>query len=464
MILDRVYTACLSHASYFLACQESKQAVVIDPRRDTEVYLEMAKEYDVKIEWILLTHFHADFISGHLELAEATGAKIGLSQKAKSEYPHESLKDGQVLDFGGFTLEVLETPGHTPESACFVLHTGDTDVPQVFSGDTLFVGSVGRPDLLASFGVTETELATCLFHSLRDKLFQLPGETIVWPAHGAGSACGKSLGDAPSTTIADERSRLSDLMGDDPQPFIDEVTQEQPDAPKYFSHDAVLNRKARPLLEDILAQADHAFSPAEFLEAPEGCQYLDVRKPEAYCQRHLKQALWVGLDGRFATWAGAILDVQKPIRLIVEPERAREALERLARVGLDMLQGYLAGGSAGLEKISDELCGQHQRVSAETLKAQCEAQVLDVRAESERRQGAIPHSTHIVLNDLEERYQELNQLEPWVVHCAGGYRSLVASSLLRTHGLEVKDLIGGYGAWAQLEGKEGGSCSLQPGG
>jgi glyoxylase-like metal-dependent hydrolase (beta-lactamase superfamily II) len=471
MIVKQYYLGCLSHASYLVADEVSRVAAIVDPQRDVDQYLADAKAMELSVRHVLLTHFHADFVSGHLELKEKCGAEIHLGACGDAEYDFTPAHEGDTIDLGPqVRMGILETPGHTPESICILVHdlAKSADAPHaVLTGDTLFIGDVGRPDLLASVGITAQELAGMLYDSLRGKLLPLPDETLVYPAHGAGSACGKNLSSDTVSTMGVQRRYNHALQPMSKAEFVRLVTADQPDAPAYFSHDAVLNRQDRPTLEESLRKALRPLALAEVLDAAaSGGQVVDVRDPAQFAGAHLAGAVNVGLGGKFAHWCGSVLDRTRPIVLVAEPGREQEAALRLGRIGFDHVLGYLQDGMGALEK-RPELVRRTERIAPATLAERlgsAEAPlVLDVRGGGERQQARIEPSIHVPLNHLEGRLREVPRDRPVVIHCASGYRSSIAASLLQRHGVvNVTDLVGGIAAW-QAAGLptagQGASCS-----
>jgi glyoxylase-like metal-dependent hydrolase (beta-lactamase superfamily II)/rhodanese-related sulfurtransferase len=455
VILEQHYLACLSQASYLLGDEQTKTAVVVDPRRDVDVYLERAAALGLAIRHVFLTHFHADFVSGHLELAERTGAEIHLGERARADYPFTPARDGQRLELGQLRIEVLATPGHTPESislAIYDLEKSASAPLAVLTGDALFCGDVGRPDLLASVGVTAEELAGMLYDSLHQKLLRLPDETLVYPAHGAGSMCGKKLGRETFTTIGAQRAANQALQPKPRAQFIAELTAGQTSPPAYFAWDADLNRRRRETLESTIERELVPLALGEALEQrARGAVLLDVRDPDDYAPRHLRGSLNVGLGGRFAEWCGTLLAPQQPLVLVAAPGREREAALRLGRIGFDRVVGYLDGGPATFDRAPGELAA-HARIDAPDLEAQLEEpappRVVDVRLPSEWEAGHIPGSTNLPLQALARDLAALRRDESLVIQCQSGYRSSIAASLLERHGFSrLQDLRGGWLAW-----------------
>ncbi|MEX7474647.1 rhodanese-like domain-containing protein [Mycobacterium adipatum] len=446
------YLDCLSHASYLIADESTGRAVVVDPQRDVAEYLADAKELGVSIELVIETHFHADFLSGHLELAKATGAKIVYSSVAQTEFVSMGVADGQRYSLGEVMLEFRHTPGHTPESLSVVVyeHAGDEVPYGVLTGDALFIGDVGRPDLLASIGFTREELADKLYDSLHTQLMTLPDATRVYPAHGAGSACGKNLSTELWSTMGEQKATNYALRAPDKETFMALVTEGQPPAPSYFVYDAILNRKDRELLDET--KMPTAMSYAQVRDAmSKGAVLVDGRGPEEFALGHLRGAVNIGLEGRYAEFAGSVVATDADIVLFTEPGQELEAKTRLARIGFDRVIGYLVRPFEVMFDHQDQV----QVASRLTAKAFDERaaqiadlQVVDVRNPGEVAAGMIPGAVSIPVGQLPARLAELDPARPTVVYCAGGYRSSVAASLLRAHGFtDVSDILGGYGAW-----------------
>jgi len=460
MIVKQFYLNCLAHASYMIADEGAKIAVVVDPQRDIDQYLQEAELHGWEIQYVFLTHFHADFLAGHLELRNQTGAEVCLGSKAQTAFPFRAFTDGEVLEFGKVRIQVLETPGHTPEGISLVvydLQKSDQLPYCVLTGDTLFIGDVGRPDLMASVGVTAEELAGQLFHSLHHKLLALPDETLVYPAHGAGSMCGKNLSTDTVSTLGTQRWENYALQPMTSKEFIALVTADQPEAPSYFSYDAQLNREEHPLLEDVIDRGLVPLTLEAFLaHQQQGAQVVDVRRPVDYAGGHVNGSLNISLVGKFATWAGVILSPKCPIVLVAEPGQEQEAIQRLGRIGFDQVVGYLESGMHALQTRPD-LVTRGQRISAQALAEQLTTQtppvVLDVRATKEWESGHIDQSLNIPLPHLAERMQDIPTDRPVVVHCASGYRSSIAMGLLEKSGRSnAMDLVGGYEAWVKTWG------------
>jgi hydroxyacylglutathione hydrolase len=454
MILEQFYLNCLAHASYLVADETSARAVVIDPQRDVAVYLKFAAEHGLHIDHVVLTHLHADFLAGHLELRQATGATIHLGRLAQAEYAFSPLGTGDSIDLGSVRLEAIETPGHTPESISLLVFdpkSGSSEPRAVLTGDTLFIGDVGRPDLRASLGWSANALGEMLYDSLHDKLLPLPDATLVYPAHGAGSLCGRALSQQTVSTMGEQRRVNYALQPMAREAFVDVVTRDQPDAPDYFTYDAVLNTRERPTLDETLARELKPLTVPEFLDArAAGAQVLDTRDPAMFAASHLANSINIGLVGQYATWAGTLLSHDAPIVIIADPGTERDSALRLGRIGFDNVAGYLNGGLASLADRPD-LTHATERLSPDVLAQRLAATdaplVLDVRTANERESGTITDSLHVPLNQLPRRLAEIPRDRPIVVHCAGGYRSSIAASLLQREGIAVSELAGGIAAW-----------------
>jgi glyoxylase-like metal-dependent hydrolase (beta-lactamase superfamily II)/rhodanese-related sulfurtransferase len=454
MKFNQYYLDCLSHASYLIGDETTGRAVVVDPQRDVSEYIADAKELGMTIELVIETHFHADFLSGHLELAEATGAKIIYSSVAKPEFDFMPVEDGERYSLGDVQLEFRHTPGHTPESLSIVLyeHADDTVPYGVLTGDTLFIGDVGRPDLLASIGFTREELADKLYDSLHDKLMTLPDATRVYPAHGAGSACGKNLSTDLWSTMGEQRKTNYALRAPDKVTFMELVTEGQPPAPGYFVYNAILNRKDRELLDET--KMPEAMTYADVRKAVEsGAMLVDGRSPEDFALGHLRGAINIGLEGRYAEFAGSVVKPDVDIVLMTEPGLELEGKNRLARIGFDRVIGYLLEPYQVMFANRDDV-EVASRLTANAMGERIvdvpELQVVDVRNPGEVADGMIPGAVNIPVGQLPDRTDQLDPRMPTVVYCAGGYRSSVAASLLRQRGFaDVSDVLGGYGAWAE---------------
>ncbi len=461
MHFTQYYLECLSQASYLIGDETTGRAVLVDPRRDIQEYLDDAAAAGLRIELIIETHFHADFLSGHLELAQATGAEIGFGEVAAADFPIRRLRDGERISLGDVTLEVRATPGHTPESISVVVyeHAADELPYGVLTGDTLFIGDVGRPDLLSSVGVSADDLGRRLYRSLHDKLLTLPDVTRVFPAHGAGSACGKNLSTETVSTIGEQRQTSYALAPMTEAEFVAVVTEGQPTAPGYFAFDAGLNRRQRELLDETLPPEPLSLDEVLARQAA-GAVVLDTRDANEFSIGHLRGSLNVGAGGRFAEYAGSVVDHDTPIILVTDPGGELEARVRLARIGFDGVVGALADPLVAFTARPEAL-ETSTRMTAADLERRLAAgpdrpTVVDVRNPGEVRLGMIDGARHIPVADLRRRLAELDPSRPTVVYCAGGYRSILAASLLRAAGFgDVSDLLGGYGAWTAHASRDG---------
>lgn len=453
MILEQFYLGCLSQASYLVADQASGRAVVVDPRRDVEEYLRFAADRDLRIEMVILTHVHADFVPGYSELQAETGAEVAMGADAPVEFPLRRLADGERIELGagpdGVVIEVLATPGHTPESVTLAVyeHGGDPAPRAVLTGDTLFIGDVGRPDLLGSVGRTAEEMASLLYRSLREKLLVLPDEVLVYPGHGAGSACGKALSTETVSTMGNQRMTNYALADMSEAEFVEAVTTGLAEPPAYFSAEVALNRAGHaPMPRD---QELPVLSPAEAVARAEGgALLLDVRDDRSFAEAHLRHAVDVGLSGRFAEFAASVRNPGQDVVLFGSPAEVEEARMRLARVGIDTVVGAVSALPTGSDSELVETTTRLSPAAAAARLAEGGMQVLDVRNPGELAEGSLPDAVHIPLARLRGRLGELERGRPVLVYCAGGYRSIAAAGLLRAEGFaEVADLLGGYGAW-----------------
>jgi hydroxyacylglutathione hydrolase len=455
VILEQYYLGCLAHASYLVADEQSGEAAVVDPQRDIDQYLADAARLGVRIRHVFLTHFHADFVAGHVELREREGATIHLGARASAEYEFVPAGDGDSVELGPeVRLQVLETPGHSPESISILVYDRAAAAAPyaVLTGDTLFIGDVGRPDLRASLGWSAAELGGLLYDSLRDKLLPLPDGTLVYPAHGAGSLCGKNLSAETVSTIGVQRLDNYALQPMSREQFVGIVTADQPDTPPYFDYDAVLNAQERPTLEEALARELRPLTVEEVLELHrQEAQVLDTRDAVDFQAAHLAGAVNVGLGGSFATWCGVLLDRECPVVIVADPGRVEEAAVRLGRIGFDIVAGYLDGGMRALD-AHPGLLAHTEQVTAATLAEQLASPepplLLDVRTEREWREQRIEGSVNVPLSRLLERLEDLERDRPLVVQCSTGYRSAIAASVLQREGFSaVAEVVGGLAGW-----------------
>ncbi len=450
MYFEQFYLGCLSHASYMLGSEGI--AAVVDPQRDVGIYLEEARKHDLEIQYVIETHLHADFVSGHQELAAITGAKIYLGAKAGASLPHVPVKDGDELTFGKCHLKFLETPGHTIESISVVVT--DLEKPDqpmaVLTGDTLFIGDVGRPDL--SGDMTPQQLAGLLFDSLHTKLLNLPDEVLVYPAHGAGSLCGRQMSSARSSTIGQEKISNYALRPKSREEFVQLLTAELPERPGYFALDVEINRAGAPPLETL--PAIPALSPIDFIARQKnGAIILDTRAAAEFGAAHIPGSIQIGLNGQYASWAAILLGLQSEIVLVAgDSEQVHESRLRLTRVGIERVTGYLEDGLAGWIRNGMPV-EQTSQISAEQLHRFVEddpaaVQIVDVRRPAEWQEGHMPGARHKPLDKLTSQLSDLDMHQPIAVYCKGGYRSAIASSLLQRAGCtQVMNVVGGFDGW-----------------
>ena len=447
MHFEQFYLTCLAHASYMLS--SDGEAVVVDPQRDVDIYLTLAQEKNLKIRHIFETHLHADFVSGHKELAARTGAAIYIGAAANARFPHVALRDGFELKVGKLRIQALETPGHTPESVCLVVTDEEKSAKPwaVMTGDTLFIGDVGRPDL--SPNLSPQQLAGMLYDSLHGKLMTLPDDVIVYPAHGAGSLCGRSMRAEKSSTIGTERLTNYALQIKSRDEFVRQLTTHLPARPEYFSQDAEINREgAAPLTDLAPLRAVEAREVKDLLA--EDVPVLDVRPGEEFAAGHIPGSINIALSGQFASWTGSVLGLKARPVLVGSEDQVAEARMRLARIGIEDVRGYLAGGLAAWQEAGFSLTRTAQ-LTVEQLRQKLEGaglQVLDVRREGEWQAGHLADATWHALDYFRAQVPELDPDAPVAVHCKSGYRSMIACSLLERAGFRnVSNVEGGFDAW-----------------
>jgi hydroxyacylglutathione hydrolase len=449
MFIKQLYTGCLSEAAYYI--ESGGEAAIIDPLRDIDVYLQLAQERKAKIRYILETHFHADFVSGHLDLAKATGAPIVFGPRTETHFPIYKAVDGELFPLGDISIEVLHTPGHTLESSCYLVREEGGRPHAIFTGDTLFVGDVGRPDL-SSGDLSKEELAGMLYESLRTKILPLPGDVILYPAHGPGSSCGKNLGPDTHSTLAAERDGNYALKEQSKEEFIKAVTEGLEIPPQYFPINARINKEGYESLEGVLNNGLRSLDIQTFrsIQEQEDAILLDTRKATLFAQGFIPGSISIGLDGRFAEWAGNLLPFDKPILLIAEPGEEKESLVRLARVGFDKMTGYLEGGFPAWVAANnpiDIIIDVEADELAMDIPFDENLVVVDVRREAEFADGHVRDAVNIPLNDLADPGSMVNLEERHNIylHCGGGYRSIIAASLLKRQGIHnLRNVAGGW--------------------
>lgn len=459
MFIKQLYTGCLSEAAYYI--ESNGEAAIIDPLRDIDAYLELATERKTSIKYIFETHFHADFVSGHLDLQKATGAPIVYGPATETNFPIHLAKDGELFRLGALTIEVLHTPGHTVESTCYLLRDEHNTPHALFTGDTLFVGDVGRPDL-SSGNLTKEELASMLYDSLQQKIATLPHSVIVYPAHGAGSSCGKNLGPETYSTIGEQKQTNYALQSQTREDFIKAVTDGLGLPPQYFPINARINKEGYDSLEGILNKGLTPLSVAAFKEwmQQEDVIVLDTRKAAEFTQGFVPGSISIGLEGRFAEWAGSLLPFDKPIVLVTEAGQEQESVVRLARVGFSHMEGYLEGGLEAWKAAGEEIdliIDVEADELAMDLPFDKNLVVVDVRRETEFADGHVAGAVNIPLNEMTDpgSMANIQENQNLYVHCAGGYRSVIASSLLKRQGIHnLRNVVGGWGVIKDQKGIE----------
>jgi glyoxylase-like metal-dependent hydrolase (beta-lactamase superfamily II)/rhodanese-related sulfurtransferase len=457
MFIKQLYTGCLSEAAYYI--DSEGEAAIIDPLRDIDVYLQLAEERKATIKYIFETHFHADFVSGHLDLSKATGAPIVYGPRTETEFPIHLAKDGEVFRLGGNTIEVLHTPGHTIESTCYLVRTAEGSPHAVFTGDTLFVGDVGRPDL-SSGSLSKEDLAGMLYDSLRSKILPLPNDVIVYPAHGPGSSCGKNLGPNTYSTIADEKEGNYALKDQTKEEFIKVVTEGLDAPPSYFPINARINKEGYESLDDVLEAGLTPLGLQAFqqLAQDDNAIVLDTRKSSLFVEGFIPGAISIGLDGRFAEWAGSLLPFDKTILLVTTPGEEKESVVRLARVGFSKMKGYLDGSFSAWQQAGlpiDMVIDVEADELAMDIPFDENLLVVDVRRETEFADGHVKGAVNLPLNDLVDPGSMANLDEHFNIylHCGGGYRSIIAASLIKRQGIHnIRNVVGG---WSRIKDQKG---------
>ena len=449
MNIQQLYTSCLSQGAYYISSEG--EAAIIDPLRETQQYIDKANSDKVQIKYVFETHFHADFVSGHVDLARKTNSKIVYGPSAETDYPCHIAKDQEEFTIGKIKIKAIHTPGHTPESTTYLLIDENGNNHAIFTGDTLFIGDVGRPDLAIVKDITKEDLAGKLYDSLRNKIMILEDNVIIYPAHGAGSACGKNMSDDTFSTLGEQKKSNYALREDmTKEEFVKELLEGMPPPPSYFKQNALLNQKGYNNFDEVLEKSKKALSIDEFKNSmiSENSLVLDVRTQKEFIKKHIPNSLFIGLNGSFAPWVGTLIkDVHRPILLIVEKGKEEEAITRLSRVGCDNCIGYLEGGIKTWEKSGNPTANL-ESISAnkfiDTLKLN-KINILDVRKVSEFENQHIEGSINFPLGQIQENISEINSKERLHVHCAGGYRSVIAISILKANGFDnLIDISGGF--------------------
>lgn len=454
MNIEQIYTGCLAQGAYYIT--SNGEAAIIDPLREITPYIERAEKDGVKIKYIFETHFHADFVSGHVDLAKATGATIVYGPNAKTAFEAHIATDGEVFQLGNVTIELLHTPGHTMESSCFLLKDESGKDTALFSGDTLFIGDVGRPDLAQKAAdMTQEQLAATLFHSLRNKIMTLADDITVYPAHGAGSACGKNMSKETTDLLGNQKAVNYALRADMTEAeFVKEVTDGLLPPPGYFGMNVAMNKQGYDNISDVMTRSMRALSPREFEVAAgeTGAIMLDTRNPEVFAQGFIPNSINIGLNGQFAPWVGALIpDVKQQLLIITEAGMEEETIKRLARVGYDFVLGYLEGGFNAWKNEGNET-DTVGRITTEELEAQFNAEtvLIDVRKPGEFAAEHVDGAKSIPLDFMNDYLSEFPKDKHIILHCAGGYRSMIAASILKARGWDdIVDVIGGFGAIAK---------------
>jgi hydroxyacylglutathione hydrolase len=454
MKIEQIYTGCLAQGAYYIT--SNGEAIIIDPLREIEPYIERAKKDNVKIKYILETHFHADFVSGHVDLAKATGAVIVYGPNAQTTYESHIAEDGEILSFGNVKIKVLHTPGHTMESSCFLLQDEKGVDQALFSGDTLFIGDVGRPDLAQkAASMTQEQLAATLFHSLRDKVMTLADEVVVYPAHGAGSSCGKNMSKETVSTIGEQKKLNYALRADmSESEFVKEVTDGLLPPPGYFGMNVMMNKSGYENIEVVMKRGMQALDPEAFEAAANETDsiVLDTRNAQVFSEGFVPNSINIGLDGQFAPWVGALLpNIKQEILIITEVGHEKETVKRLARVGYDNVIGYLNGGFNAWKSTGKEI-DTVTRISAEefALKFNDKPKIIDVRKPGEFAAEHVDGADSIPLDFINEDMAQFPKDKAFIIHCAGGYRSMIAASILKSRGYDnFIEVVGGFNAIAK---------------
>lgn len=458
MNVEQIYTGCLAQGAYYI--ESDGEVAIIDPLRETEPYITRAEKTGAKIKYIFETHFHADFVSGHVDLAKKTGATIVYGPNAATNYDSYQAKDQEEFTLGKVRIKVLHTPGHTLESSCYLLIDKQGKNHALFTGDTLFIGDVGRPDLAIKQDITKEDLAAMLYDSLREKIMPLEDDLLIYPAHGAGSACGKNMSKDTVDTLGNQKKTNYALREDmTKEAFVEELLEGILPPPQYFSKNAMLNKQGYQSFDHILEKGNIPLDPISFenLANQHSAVVLDVRSPEEYLKQHVPNSIFIGLNGSFAPWVGALItDLKQPLLLVVPEGKAEEAVTRLSRVGYDNTLGYLEGGLDAWSQAGKET-QTIESIDAETFKDNYQTQhqtmnILDVRKPGEFDTQHLQTATNFPLDFINENMSQLDKEKPYYVHCAGGYRSAIAASILEARGFtKLTDIKGGFGALKQTE-------------
>lgn len=456
MKIEQLYTGCLAQAAYYI--ESEGEACIIDPLREVDQYVRRAEKDEAKIKYVFETHFHADFVSGHIDLARKTGAKIVFGPTAQPEFEAYIASDGEQFRIGKITIEVLHTPGHTMESVVYLLKDQDGTPHAIFTGDTLFLGDVGRPDLAQKNGLYDArDLAGMLYDSLQNKIMPLPDDVIVYPAHGAGSACGKNMMKETVDTLGNQKQMNYALRAESKEKFIEEVTDGLLSPPEYFPHNVSMNKKGYASFDNVVEKSLTALNPDAFEQTANTSDavILDTRPASQYMEAAVPRSVNIGLDGQFAPWVGAmIVDVQYPILLVTEPGKEKETVTRLSRVGFDNVLGYLDGGLKAWTE-SGKGIDQVEQITPEdfvkVIEHDSDITIFDVRKENEFNAGHLDNAVNLPLDNINNWSGDIDERKHFYIHCAGGYRSMIAASILKARGIhKFTEVKGGYGAISKL--------------
>jgi len=449
MNVEQIYTGCLAEATYFI--QSKNECAIVDPLRETNIYLEKIATTNTQLKYIFITHFHADFVSGHVDLAKETGAQIIFGPNAEAEFEFYQAHHDEEFEIGDIKIKALHTPGHTLESTCYLLFNEHNNPYCIFTGDTLFIGDVGRPDLAVKSDLSQADLAQLLYQSLNNKIKPLNDEVIIYPAHGAGSACGKNMSKETISTIGEQKEDNYALRADmTKDEFIKEVTNGLFPPPDYFPLNVLLNKEGYENIEDVIKKSQNALNPTDFedLANKSGAVVLDVRNQIEFAKEHIPRSIFIGLNGDFAPWVGALIkDVKQPILLVVSESNLKEAITRLSRVGFDNVIGYLEGGieSWKASKKQTDTINSITAIQFEELSKKTETEVFDVRKKSEYLSEHLIDSNNIPLVNINSQLSRLQTNKTNYIHCAGGYRSVIASSILKSRGIHnLVNIEGGF--------------------
>lgn len=455
MKIEQIYTGCLAQGAYYI--ESNGEVAIVDPLREVSPYLEMTKKENAKIKYVLETHFHADFVSGHIDLAKQSGATIVFGPNANPSYDVHIATDGEILELGDIKIKVLHTPGHTMESTTYLLIDEEGNEKAIFTGDTLFIGDVGRPDLAVKTDLTREDLASHLFDSLRNKIMTLPDNVIVYPAHGAGSACGKNMSSETTDTLGNQKMSNYALREDmSKEEFVKAVTDGLVEPPQYFPKNVMMNKEGYASIDDVLDRGKTALNASEFEDAANamGALVLDTRTREDFAESHIPGSIFIGLDGTFAPWVGALIpDLQQPILFLAEAGREEEVVTRLSRVGYDNSLGYLEGGIEAWKAAGKEVDAIAQVTAFEFAKEQKENyEVLDVRKESEYQAQHVEGTENFPLDFINQHMMDLKPEQGYYIHCQGGYRSVIAASILKSRGFHnLIDIKGGFNSLLETD-------------